>query len=159
MKFISLDSLNKSPERDFDKLIKKTPSFVKFYHPSCHHCNEMAPNWKGLKHDKKNKDKHVNIIEVHADIIPDIKSDCAKNIPGYPTIMEVKQNGKAGKEYNGDRSKDDLIKFILQHFKNKTIKMKQDGGSNHKKHTKKHTKKNLKKKRKKRKKHTKKIKA
>ena len=106
MKFISLDSLENKSDRNFDKLIKKSPSFVKFYHPSCHHCNEMAPNWKALKHHKKIKDKHVNIIDVHADLIPDIKSDCAKNIPGYPTIMEVKQNGKAGKEYRGDRSKD-----------------------------------------------------
>ena len=33
----------------FDEIIKKKPSFVKFYHPSCGHCREMAPQWDALK--------------------------------------------------------------------------------------------------------------
>tara|TARA_R110002153_G_scaffold24871_1_gene78961 strand:+ start:28 stop:390 length:363 start_codon:yes stop_codon:yes gene_type:complete len=120
----------------------------------------MAPNWNALKHDNTVKNKHINIIEVHANLLPDIKSDCAKNIPGYPTIMEVKHNGKAGKEYKGDRSTKDLRKFILENFKNKTIKMKQDGGSiRKKKHTIKNLKKKKRKKRKKRNIYTKKFKA
>ena len=99
MEFVSiLENGNK-----FDEIIKKKPSFVKFYHPSCGHCREMAPEWDALKDEFKNVKLNLNVIEVHADTLGDIKSDCAKNIPGYPTIMEVKKNGKAGKEYNGNR--------------------------------------------------------
>ena len=112
----------------FDEIIKKKPSFVKFYHPSCRHCREMAPQWDALKDEFKNIKLNVNIIEVHADTLSDIKSDCAKNIPGYPTIMEVKQNGKAGKEYNGNRNVKDLKKFILKTFKNKSSKKMTGGG-------------------------------
>tara|TARA_Y100000996_G_scaffold415546_1_gene411018 strand:+ start:8696 stop:9157 length:462 start_codon:yes stop_codon:yes gene_type:complete len=112
----------------FDEIIKKKPSFVKFYHPSCGHCREMAPQWDALKDEFKNIKLNVNIIEVHADTLGDIKSDCAKNIPGYPTIMEVKQNGKAGKEYNGNRNVKDLKKFILKTFKNKSSKKMTGGG-------------------------------
>ena len=112
----------------FDEIIKKKPSFVKFYHPSCGHCREMAPEWDALKDEFKNIKLNVNIIEVHADTLGDIKSDCAKNIPGYPTIMEVKQNGKAGKEYNGNRNVKDLKKFILKTFKNKSSKKMTGGG-------------------------------
>ena len=113
---------------NFDEIIKKKPSFVKFYHPSCRHCREMAPQWDALKDEFKNIKLNVNIIEVHADTLSDIKSDCAKNIPGYPTIMEVKQNGKAGKEYNGNRNVKDLKKFILKTFKNKSSKKMTGGG-------------------------------
>ena len=112
----------------FDEIIKKKPSFVKFYHPSCRHCREMAPQWDALKDEFKNIKLNVNIIEVHADTLGDIKSDCAKNIPGYPTIMEVKQNGKAGKEYNGNRNVKDLKKYILKTFKNKSSKKMTGGG-------------------------------
>ena len=112
----------------FDEIIKKKPSFVKFYHPSCGHCREMAPQWAALKDEFNNIKLNVNIIEVHADTLGDIKSDCAKNIPGYPTIMEVKKNGKAGKEYNGNRKVKDLKKFILKTFKNKESKKMTGGG-------------------------------
>ena len=112
----------------FDEMIKKKPSFVKFYHPSCGHCRQMAPQWDALKDEFKNIKLNVNIIEVHADTLGDIKSDCAKNIPGYPTIMEVKQNGKAGKEYNGNRNVKDLKKFILKTFKKKPSKKMTGGG-------------------------------
>ena len=112
----------------FDEIIKKKPSFVKFYHPSCGHCREMAPQWDALKDEFKNIKLNLNIIEVHADTLGDIKSDCAKNIPGYPTIMEVKQNGKAGKEYNGNRNVKDLKNFILKTFKNKESKNMAGGG-------------------------------
>ena len=88
----------------------------------------MAPQWDALKDEFKNIKLNVNIIEVHADTLGDIKSDCAKNIPGYPTIMEVKQNGKAGKEYNGNRNVKDLKKFILKTFKNKSSKKMTGGG-------------------------------
>ena len=88
MKFISI----LKDGHKFDELMKDGPALVKFFHPSCGHCKDMAPHWDSLK--DKLKDHHhrnVNVIEVHADTLPDIKSDCAKNIPGYPTIMEVLQ--------------------------------------------------------------------
>ena len=117
----------------FDEIVKKKPSFVKFYHPSCGHCREMAPQWDALKDELKGIKLNLNIIEVHADTLSDIQSECAKNIPGYPTIMEVKQNGKAGKEYNGNRNVKDLKKFILQNFKNKKGTKKMKGGGRTKK--------------------------
>jgi len=85
----------------------------------------------------------MNIIEVHANTLSDIKSECAKKIPGYPTIMEVKQNGKAGKEYNGNRNVKDLKKFILENFKNKKGIKKMKGGGMTKKRRRKPNKRKL----------------
>jgi len=117
MRFISiLENGNR-----FDKLVKDKPAFVKFFHPMCHYCTEMAPEWNALKEILSNKNDNVNIIEVHSDAISDIKSDCVKNIPGYPTIMEVKKNGKAGREFKGERTKDNLKKFFLKTFEKELI--------------------------------------
>ena len=44
----------------------------------------MTPAWNALK-GLQNK---VNIISVHSDAIHNIRSTCAQNINGFPTIME-----------------------------------------------------------------------
>lgn len=117
----------------FDDLVKESPALVKFFHPDCGHCKDMAPHWDSLKDKlKDHHHKNINIIDVHADTLPEIKSDCAKNIPGYPTIMEVKVNGKGGKEHKGERHTDALHKFFLDTFikEMKDLKeMKGGGGS------------------------------
>jgi len=113
MKFVSI--LNNGGE--FDDLVKESPALVKFFHPDCGHCKDMAPHWDSLKDKlKDHHHKNINVIEVHADALPEIKSDCAKNIPGYPTIMEVKMDGKGGKEHKGERHADALHKFFLDTF-------------------------------------------
>lgn len=99
----------------FDQYVSNKPAFVKFYHPGCYHCNEMAPAWKEL--ERKVNGASVNasdilIIEVHADAVNDIKSDCARHIRGYPTIMEVKEGGIAGKEHHGSRDSETLLNFL-----------------------------------------------
>ena len=129
MKFLSI--LNNGGR--FDDLVKESPALVKFFHPDCGHCKDMAPHWDSLKDKlKDHHHKNINIIDVHADTLPEIKSDCAKNIPGYPTIMEVKVNGKGGKEHKGERHTDALHKFFLDTFikEMKDLKeMKGGGGS------------------------------
>tara|TARA_B110000483_G_scaffold162351_1_gene192399 strand:+ start:8995 stop:9519 length:525 start_codon:yes stop_codon:yes gene_type:complete len=127
MKFVSI--LNNGGE--FDDLVKESPALVKFFHPDCGHCKDMAPHWDSLKDKlKDHHHKNINVIEVHADALPEIKSDCAKNIPGYPTIMEVKMDGKGGKEHKGERHADALHKFFLDTFINgmKDTKEMKGGG-------------------------------
>ena len=105
----------------FDEIVKKKPSFVKFYHPSCGHCREMAPQWDALKDELKGIKLNLNIIEVHADTLSDIQSECAKNIPGYPTIMEVNRMVKQ-EEYSGNRNVEDLKIYIKKFQKIKGTK-------------------------------------
>ena len=59
----------------------------------------------------------MNIIS-NSKAIPDIKSECAKNINGYPTIVEVIPGGKLGMEHEGDRSTKELMTTIKQIMKN-----------------------------------------
>ena len=111
MKYLSIgpDDADK-----FDNIVDKEDAFVKFYHPNCGHCTAMAPAWKNLKNELSPHD--VNVIEVHGDATSNIKSPCAKNIAGFPTIMMVKSGGAVDKEYNGDRSTEDMAKFVKENM-------------------------------------------
>ena len=111
MKIVSIGGNDGSK---FDDLVTEEQAFVKFYHPSCGHCVAMAPEWKKLGERLKDKNYDLNIIEVHADAIPNIKSECATNIQGYPTIKGVEVGGLNGKEYNGSRDSNEMIKFIME---------------------------------------------
>ena len=45
---------------------------------------------------------------------------------GFPTIRKVLTHGKLGKDYSGDRSTKDMIKFIQQEFKETKTKTKKN---------------------------------
>tara|TARA_B100000767_G_C19401902_1_gene384310 strand:- start:27 stop:488 length:462 start_codon:yes stop_codon:yes gene_type:complete len=114
MKFIRIGPKD---GRLFDSIVNNDYAFVKFYSPGCFHCNEMAAEWDALENAiGKDIKKNVNIIEVHVNAISSIKSKCANNITGFPTIMEVKSGGIPGVEYNGPRTSHDFIQFINSTF-------------------------------------------
>ena len=116
MKFISITPENNNAG-EFIAITNKMPSFVKLYSPTCGHCIAMQNSWNSLKNNPALKGYNMAIIEVHADEIKNIKSPAMKVNGGFPTIRKVLKNGKLGKDYNGDRSTADMIKFIKEEFK------------------------------------------
>ena len=110
-----------SPEnaKAFDDGVMARGGVAKFYHPECGHCRDMAPAWDALEGHRALVNEPVLILDVHSEAIPDIKSDAARGIAGFPTIVEVLPGGKRGREYGGDRSTDDLARFILETTKRK----------------------------------------
>jgi thiol-disulfide isomerase/thioredoxin len=116
MKFIHISSKNAGL---FDSLVQKSPAFVKFYKNGCGHCDAMEDAWNTLKRDiKPYKNVDINVISVNADAINDIKSNSAKNISGFPTIMEVVPGGDKGAEHMGERTTKELMKSIEKIIKN-----------------------------------------
>jgi thiol-disulfide isomerase/thioredoxin len=109
MKFVSI-----APDGAvmFDSMVSDKPAFVKFYHPECGHCRSMAPEWDALKDELNGSTLDANVIEVHADAISDIKSNCVRNIEGFPTLMMVGKGGEATEAYNGERTRKHLAAFM-----------------------------------------------
>ena len=105
----------------FSKVINEAPSFVKFYHPNCGHCIAMADAWTQLENTSRNIPENYNIISVHADAIPKIQEKLKFKIEGYPTILTLKKGGYKHKDYKGDRSYEDLLKFLNKHLKKQNI--------------------------------------
>ena len=110
------ESIEPGQGKKFDELVQNMYGFVKFHHPSCGHCKKMSQAWKSLESELGDNET-VNIIEVHAGSLPEIKSECAMRVNGYPTIMEVLPGGFAGKQHMGARDLPTLRDFFTETFK------------------------------------------
>lgn len=121
MRYLRISEIN---AKKFDTIVRRGGAVAKFYHPGCGHCRDMAPAWDALKNHPALVNTSVILLDVHSEAIPHIKSGAAKNIIGFPTIVEVLPGGKKGREYAGDRSTEDLARFILETTKRKGSKRK-----------------------------------
>ena len=103
----------------FDSEIEKSPSFVKFYSSSCSHCINMKPAWDDMTNEiLKDYTGDLIIMEVNADALSNIKhQNIVNDVSGFPTIMSITAKGIKSKDYSGNRSKEDLINFIVDSFK------------------------------------------
>ena len=116
MKFISITPENNNAA-DFLKITNQMPSFVKLYSPNCGHCTAMQGAWDEMANKPELKCYNMAIIEVHADVLDKINSPAMTVNEGFPTIRKVLKNGKPAKDYNGNRSTQDMLNFIQQEFK------------------------------------------
>lgn len=95
-------------EDGFTRSIAKGVSIVKFYAPWCGHCKRLAPTWDELA-VKFAGSSSVKVAKVDC---TKAQSTCSKeNVDGYPTIFLYK-DGQRVVEYDGDRSLDNLVKFV-----------------------------------------------
>ena len=115
MKFISItpDNLNSA---EFVEVTNEMPAFVKLYSPGCGFCVSMQKAWDALKNNPELKDYNMAIIEVHADEFSKINSPAMTVNEGLPTIRKILKKGNLGKDYEGNRSSEDMIKFIKENF-------------------------------------------
>lgn len=82
------------------------PVFVKYYAPWCSHCKRLAPTWKDLASNLRNK---VNVVEFNCDASEN-KAKCrSEGIAGYPTLIFYQGGEKA--EYRGGRTLAQMEEF------------------------------------------------
>lgn len=88
---------------------------VNFYAPWCGHCRKFEPNYKELS----KRLKHVKTMTI-------AKLDATRNevegmtVKGFPTVILFpagQTGGKGAVEYHGDRSPEDITKWLHSHCK------------------------------------------
>jgi thiol-disulfide isomerase/thioredoxin len=109
MKIIEIDEKNSST---FDDEILKGPVFVKFYMTGCIHCENIKPTWKLLENEMKNDNRNLSLINVNSNALNNIKWSKVSEVQGFPTIMMIYNKGNLFKMYEGDRTLEDMKKFI-----------------------------------------------
>lgn len=73
----------------------------------------MKEAWEDLEKLLQDKCKDdISLIEVNGDALSEFKSDVSKEIRGFPTIM-ILEEGEKKVEYSGDRTTEDMLKFMI----------------------------------------------
>jgi len=89
----------------------KQPTLIWYWANWCGHCINMVPEWDKLI---KNKNLPVKIKKIQDTEIKNLK---IKPIEGFPTIRLYIKNKEI--EFNGNRTANDIIKFINDNIKQK----------------------------------------
>ena len=85
--------------------------FVLVHMNGCGHCKTLMPEWKSAVKDNKTGIS-MRAVEMNEGDGPEL---CKKhNITGFPTMLLL-ENGKKVADYNGERNKDGLLKFLQGH--------------------------------------------
>lgn len=96
--------------------LKKKHGIVLFYMNGCGHCETMKPTWNKLITELKDKHKNEIILGAVESSNMDMfkKHGISPSVSGFPTILYFHPNKITNPEsYNGDRSYEDLKKWIL----------------------------------------------
>ena len=111
MKIIELNNDSFNKEEILNLLSKKT-CLVGVFSKLCIHCQNMKPQWEFLKKKLKKSKCNGLLLEIDSDQLNYVDySSLTNSIKGFPSIMVFKK-GKLVKEYNGNRSSNDMFKFF-----------------------------------------------
>tara|TARA_B110000305_G_C19391358_1_gene615068 strand:- start:740 stop:1195 length:456 start_codon:yes stop_codon:yes gene_type:complete len=111
MKIIELKN-NSFDKKVIADLLEKNTCFIAVFSKSCIHCNNMKPEWQILKKKLKKIKTRAVLLEIDYNQLDNIDYFSLKNsILGLPSIMIFKR-GKKIKEYNGNRTSNDMLKFF-----------------------------------------------
>ncbi|XP_048664930.1 dnaJ homolog subfamily C member 10 [Marmota marmota marmota] len=98
--------------REFDAAVNSGEVwFVNFYSSGCSHCHDLAPTWRDFA-------KEVDgLLRIGAVNCGDDRMLCRmKGVNSYPSLL-IFRSGMAAVKYYGDRSKESLVSFAMQHIR------------------------------------------
>ena len=95
-------------------LSQTSKEIVFFSMKGCGHCEEFKPTWDLLVSNYGNT-AHIDLVQVIQNEKPEIAEQYSIN--SFPTILALK-GGKKVKEYTGDRSYEDVVRFMNYHISN-----------------------------------------
>lgn len=102
--------------------LQKKHGIVLFYMDGCRHCEAMKPAWNKVIDELKEKHKDEIILGAieSGDMDMFKKSGISPSVSGFPTILYFHPNNISRNDmYSGDRSYEDLKKWILDKKDNK----------------------------------------
>ena len=105
-------------ENLFYSEVGKHPIFVKFYMDGCPHCENMKQDWIDLENELLNNySGDLTVMSVNARALNTLNSPLTNKVNGFPTIFMIERNGSKGLDFKGERTKDDMLNFVLENDK------------------------------------------
>jgi thioredoxin-like negative regulator of GroEL len=112
------------------KLLENNICFIGVFSDACFHCNNMKPAWNNLKTSLKKMKSNSVLLEIDARQLDFINYGPLKySIHGFPAIMIFK-NGKFFKDFAGNRTKAEMLKFFKPHLEKAIKKTKKKNIAN-----------------------------
>lgn len=100
-------------DKDLINEIKKdTPIIIFFHMKGCGHCDVFKPIWKEICSEIVKTDG-VKLGEIELSKMKLLPKNL-QDVYGFPTIRTIK-SGKMVSEYGGNRSKEDVLKYIRKY--------------------------------------------
>jgi len=94
---------------------------ILFFHPLCHHCQNMKPHWEKVKNNNSNKS--IKIVEVDNDALSQLNHPLKDVVHGYPSI--VSSNNGTTTIMNEEMTEPNINSFINKNYaNNSSISMK-----------------------------------
>ena len=109
----------------FNELVKNKHSIIKAYSPTCMHCIMMSEEWDKLQ-EKMERNKKIDqskkplLISLRNDALSLIDHPITGHIHGFPTIIELKEDGATGQQYMGPRTMNEMGKWVMDKLKKHT---------------------------------------
>ena len=85
---------------------------VLFHHPQCPHCVSLRPEWEQMKESINRED--CDIYEVNGEDMQDVAEPIARNINGFPTIVNL-NDGKM-EHFEQERNVQNMRNFVLSNL-------------------------------------------
>ena len=116
-KITNISITSKGLAEEYTNLNKENHMFLFIHSNGCGHCNNMKPEWEKLKNKTE--------LSKYKVIIVDVESESANLLPGthgvinggYPTLKLIKIGGKNQELYEGERTAEDMTKFIIEELR------------------------------------------
>lgn len=100
-------------QQNFEHRTKGGTWLLNFHAPWCAHCKQLAPVYERVAQHYHTKDRAAGVHVAKVDATQETALAQRFSITGYPTVVLFHQ-GKVF-AYSGDRSFDDLIRFVDRH--------------------------------------------
>ena len=97
------------------KKVLKGPVIILIHAHWCGHCRNMMPEWNRFEREIPKSCK-VKVAKIEDSVYSNVKHDIDLGAEGFPTI-KLFNKGKLVKKYGGDRTSEDMIKFVQSHEK------------------------------------------
>ena len=91
---------------------------VLVHSPQCMHCIELRPKWEQVIKELNNRQVNCKILEVNADVLEMTNHPLGKQINGVPAIFNM-EKGKPNDMFSDERNVENMLQFVLKHFKGK----------------------------------------
>ena len=114
---------------EFNEKIKGMNGPILFHSPTCIHCITLRPLWTKMIQELKHKNINCRVLEVNAEALPMINNPF--KVDGFPKIINL-QNGVEKDVFSDERNVDNMLQFVLKHFKGKNNNLEYDYNLNKK---------------------------